>query len=73
MAPLVVPVATANRRHAAAIGPAGPVWTVVGAGSDRVSLADLPVATGTAGTFDPGPPTADQDPLYLLEHEPAGG
>jgi hypothetical protein len=73
MAPFAVPVATAHRRHGEAVGPADRVWTVAGAGSERVGLADLPAATGTAGMFDPGPPTADQDPLHLLEHEPAGG
>ncbi|GIJ74088.1 replication-relaxation family protein [Virgisporangium ochraceum] len=70
-APPVVPVATANRRYATDVGPAGPVWTVVGGGADRVGLADLPSVAGAVGTFDPGPPTADQDPLYLLDQDPA--
>ncbi|WP_204013148.1 replication-relaxation family protein [Virgisporangium aurantiacum] len=75
---LGVPVATANQLHAREIGPAGRVWTVAGSGPGRVRLVDLASVagsgTGTVGPLNPGPPTPDEDPLYLLRpaDEPAG-
>jgi hypothetical protein len=63
---LGVPVATANRQHAREMGPDGPVWTVAGNGPVRVRLVDLAGMTGMAGPLHPGPPTPDEDPLYLL-------
>ncbi|MDG4793523.1 replication-relaxation family protein [Micromonospora sp. WMMD1082] len=44
-------VATATREHAAAPGPAGPVWRIVGH-HDRVRLAHLPAPTGGGTSWD---------------------
>ncbi|GAA0475682.1 hypothetical protein Aca07nite_84650 [Actinoplanes capillaceus] len=60
-----VTVATAT--HAPAHrDPTGPIWRLVGNGRRRHRLTDLPADLGTAGGFHPGPPTPEQDPLYLL-------
>jgi Replication-relaxation len=67
-------VATASRANAADHGgPAGPVWHVIGNGRRRLRLAELPGPVGTgddagdaAAAKRPGPPTPDEDPLYLL-------
>jgi hypothetical protein len=59
-------VATAARDAAAGHGPAGPVWRVAGNGRRRLRLAELPCQLGEPGAYHPGPPTAEQDPLYLL-------
>jgi hypothetical protein len=59
-------VATAAWDAAAGHGPAGPVWKVAGNGRRRLRLAELPCRWGEAGGYHPGPPTPEQDPLYLL-------
>lgn len=71
--PLHGAVATANRQYADATGPAGPVWTVAGNRPGRVRLAELPTAPDVAGPFNPGPVALEQDPLHLLDPEPAVG
>jgi hypothetical protein len=38
----------------------------VGNGRRRHRLAELPADIGAPGPFHPGPPTIEQDPLYLL-------
>lgn len=65
-------VATAARDHASGHGgPAGPVWAIVGhAGQRRLRLAELPGPVGAAGlAYHPGPPSLDEDPLYLLRDD----
>lgn len=68
-------VATASRDYAAAHGgPAGPVWHAVGNGGRRLRLSELPGPVGSgagdAGKANhPGPPTPEDDPLYLLRPE----
>ena len=59
-------VATAARDAAAEHGPAGPVWRLVGNGRRRLRLSELPCRMGESDTYHPGPPTPEQDPLYLL-------
>ncbi|WP_328469107.1 replication-relaxation family protein [Actinoplanes sp. NBC_00393] len=68
-------VATAARDYAAEHGgPAGPVWHLVGHGSQRRRLAQLPGPVGTGGqAYHPGPPAADEDPLHLLTGNPGAG
>ncbi len=61
-------VATAARDRAA--GPAGPVWRIVGNGRRRLRLSELPDRLTPGGGYNPGPPTAQQDPLYLLRDHP---
>ena len=69
--PLNVTVATANRRSAEELGPSGAVWTVAETGRGRVRLVDLAgvtsTGTGSVGPLNPGSPTPDEDPLYLLQ------
>jgi hypothetical protein len=62
-------VATATRAAAVEYGPAGPVWKVAGNGRRRLRLAELPCRWGEAGGYNPGPPTPEQDPLYLLRDD----
>ncbi len=62
-------VATAARDAAAAHGPADPVWKVAGNGRSRLRLADLPGQIGQPGPYHPGPPTEEQDPLWLLHDD----
>jgi hypothetical protein len=62
-------VATAARDAAAGHGPAGPVWKVAGNGRRRLRLAELPCRLGQPGAYHPGPPTAEDDPLYLLRDD----
>ena len=64
-------VATAARDAAAAAGhgPAGPVWKLAGNGRRRLRLAELPCRLGQPGGYHPGPPTAEEDPLYLLRDD----
>jgi len=62
-----VTVATAARDAAAPHGPAGPVWRLIGNGRRRLRLADLPGPLGESGPYHPGPPTREDDPLYLLD------
>jgi hypothetical protein len=62
-------VATAARDAAVGHGPAGPVWKVAGNGRRRLRLAELPCQWGEAGAYHPGPPTPEQDPLYLLRDD----
>lgn len=65
-----VTVATAARDYAAGHdGPAGPVWALVGAGQSRLRLADLPGPVGAGGPYHPGPPSDEEDPLYLLRDD----
>jgi hypothetical protein len=60
-----VTVATAT--HASAHrDPTGPIWRLVGNGRRRYRLTDLPADLGQSGALRPGPPTPEQDPLYLL-------
>lgn len=68
MGALGVVVATASRDRAAAVdgGPAGAVWKLAGNGRRRLGLAELPSRSEGAGPYNPGPPTPEQDPLYLL-------
>ncbi|WP_191843987.1 replication-relaxation family protein [Catellatospora chokoriensis] len=47
--------------------PAGAVWRLVGGGPRR-SLLELPGTHGQKGPINPGPPTAADDPLRLLQH-----
>jgi hypothetical protein len=50
---------------------AGPVWKIAGNGRPRHRLADLPSRHGHPDSpYHPGPPTPDQDPLYLLGTPP---
>ena len=46
--------------------------TTVAAHNTDLDLATVLTITGTASPLQPGPPTADEDPLYLLRPEPAG-
>jgi hypothetical protein len=64
-----VPVATCAR-DLPGFHPAGPVWTLVGPPSRRLALAQLPARHGQPGPLAPGPPTAEQDPLYELRQQP---
>ncbi|MCY1144024.1 replication-relaxation family protein [Actinoplanes sp. Pm04-4] len=66
-----VTVATAARDYAATHGgPAGPVWRMPG-DTHRLPLAALPGPTGPGGlAYHPGPPAAEEDPLYLLRGTP---
>ena len=66
---LIVATAARDRRSAAGHGPAGPVWKVAGNGRRRLRLAELPCRLGQAGGYNPGPPTPEQDPLYLLRDD----
>ncbi|MEV0610961.1 replication-relaxation family protein [Polymorphospora rubra] len=61
-----ITVATAARDRVNGAGPAGPVWRLAGNGRHRLHLAELPARAGRPGPYHPGPPTPDQDPLYLL-------
>lgn len=47
-------------------GMAGQVWQLAGEPGRRRRLIDLPHGPSRFGPYDPGPPTADQDPLHLL-------
>jgi hypothetical protein len=60
-----VTVATATHGQAHS-DPTGPIWRVVGNGRRRHRLVELPADLGGPGPFHPGPPTIEQDPLYLL-------
>ncbi|GAA0911492.1 replication-relaxation family protein [Virgisporangium aurantiacum] len=62
-------VATATRAGSAGHGPAGPMWKVAGNGRRRVRLSELPCRWGETGGYNPGPPTPEQDPLYLLRDD----
>ncbi|GIJ64903.1 replication-relaxation family protein [Virgisporangium aurantiacum] len=62
-------VATAARDAAAELGPTGAIWRVTGNGRRRLRLAELPGQIGHAGAYHPGPPTPEQDPLYLLRDD----
>jgi hypothetical protein len=55
------PTAVATRP----VGVTGPVWLLDGA-TTRSRLIDLPNDPGRPGPYHPGPPVADQDPLFLL-------
>lgn len=50
-------------------GLTGPVWLLNGA-TTRCRLIDLPSSPGRPGPYHPGPPVADQDPLFLLRQPP---
>lgn len=63
-----VPVATCARDDPHGYHPALPIWRPVGADGARVSLSDLPADHGSLGPLEPGPPTAEQDPLFELHH-----
>lgn len=62
-------VATAARDALAGQGPAGRVWKVAGNGRRRLRLAELPCRLGQPGAYHPGPPTVEEDPLYLLRDD----
>ncbi|WP_203919725.1 replication-relaxation family protein [Rugosimonospora africana] len=62
---LGVTVATATHAQAHT-DPTGPIWRLVGNGRRRHRLVELPGDLGASGPFHPGPPAAEQDPLYLL-------
>jgi hypothetical protein len=62
-------VATAAQDRAAEDGPVGPVWRVVGNGRRRLRLGELPDRLTAGGAYHPGPPTPDEDPLYLLRDD----
>ncbi|GAA1616306.1 replication-relaxation family protein [Catellatospora bangladeshensis] len=47
--------------------PAAAVWELVGDGRRR-RLVDLPSSHGQTGPINPGPPSAADDPLRLLQH-----
>jgi hypothetical protein len=47
-------------------GPAAAVWKIVGNGSRRHALADLPSIPGEAGPHHPGPPASAEAPTGLL-------
>jgi hypothetical protein len=47
-------------------GPAGAVWRLAGGGPRLLSLAQIPSHDGTPGPFNPGPPSADDDPLAAM-------
>ncbi|GLL03713.1 replication-relaxation family protein [Dactylosporangium matsuzakiense] len=65
-----VPIATAARDYAGSHGgPAGPVWSVVDGGRQRLRLAELSGPLGPEGPFHPGPPRPDEDPLFLMRDE----
>lgn len=66
-------VATAARDAAAGHGPAGPVWMPAGNGRRRLRLAELPCRIGEPSAYHPGPPTPEQDPLYLLRDDTDAG
>lgn len=61
-------VATTTPQAVAASGDgmAGQVWQIGGVPHRRHRLIDLPHGPSRSGPYDPGPPTADQDPLLLL-------
>jgi hypothetical protein len=63
-----VTVATAARDTTthAGLSPADAIWRLAGNGRHRLRLAELPSAPGTSGAYNPGPPTAADDPLRLL-------
>jgi hypothetical protein len=45
------------------------VWKVAGNGRRRLRLGELPCRLGQPGAYHPGPPTAEEDPLYLLRND----
>ncbi|MEU8001542.1 replication-relaxation family protein [Catellatospora sp. NPDC049111] len=59
-------VTVATTSPQAGSDPAAAVWQVVGDGRRR-RLADLPGSHGQTGPINPGPPTAVDDPLRLLQ------
>jgi hypothetical protein len=63
-----VTVATAARDSVtnAGLGPSDAVWRLAGNGRHRIALANLPSDPGQPGPFSPGPPTADDHPLWPL-------
>ncbi len=64
--PITVATATPSGAGAHPDGPAGPIWKVAGNGRSRYRLAALLSHPGRLGAYHPGPPTPEQDPLFLL-------
>ena len=69
--PITVATATPSGAGAHPDGPAGPIWKVAGNGRSRYRLAALPSRPGRPGAYHPGPPTPEQDPLFLLSDQQA--
>ncbi len=60
-----VVVATTTRERHQQIGPAAPLWRLVGDPDPPRRMIDLPCAPGRPGPYHPGPPTPHEDPLHL--------
>jgi hypothetical protein len=65
---LIVATAARDSITQAGLGPADAVWRRVGNGRHRLTLADLPSATGDTTGLNPPALSPDDDPLRLLDN-----